>query len=449
MHNSEISKKLGKKWLSFSFDEQLPFNEESKRLREQHRRDYPNYKYRPKRKEKGASKKSTAGSSSSHPTTPSTSSRRQPFSMPPSNGFGQIPNGRFPTPEQELMIRMQEQNINSSNLSSPGPSYRFPFPFNPMMQFCPQQFNSFQNPFSYLPPRQLTPFDEAPLSLTNMPVRSQDYANHESNMFQNLDGFPRYSEERQQPCHSMNTQQCSNNSTFFGEQQHIRSDPMNGFPSHSMNIQQCSINNTVCGEQQQVRSYPMNGFQSSSNAAANNVREQQSFFMLQSSNNHTISSEQRQGNFAMDMRLFFNNSPMCETQQPQNYKIDPSQSANFYDAYDNETPVMQLSDSQKSHSSASESASSNGICFDRSPPDSVNSASPLERAMMNPNQPLHFSPHELQSSQMIGGSLATESPLTSDLSNASTVISEANNPVAGYCNIADLEQIEMMRNKFF
>ncbi|CAD5208055.1 unnamed protein product [Bursaphelenchus xylophilus] len=52
MHNAEISKQLGTRWKQLSEEEKRPFIEEAERLRQLHQKEYPDYKYKPRKKPK-------------------------------------------------------------------------------------------------------------------------------------------------------------------------------------------------------------------------------------------------------------------------------------------------------------------------------------------------------------------------------------------------------------
>ncbi len=54
IHNAEISKCLGRKWRTLSEDERQPYVAEADRLRELHLRQYPDYKYRPRKKNRSS-----------------------------------------------------------------------------------------------------------------------------------------------------------------------------------------------------------------------------------------------------------------------------------------------------------------------------------------------------------------------------------------------------------
>lgn len=132
MHNSEISKRLGAEWKLLTDAEKKPFIDEAKRLRAEHMSEYPDYKYKPRRKLKRKERYSMPGNlmpSDANPLsgTIGVAQRNDPYAH-----LSGWPNGAY-TLMQEQLGYMQHHGLNGSQGQ---PLHRYDFNnlhYNPMM----------------------------------------------------------------------------------------------------------------------------------------------------------------------------------------------------------------------------------------------------------------------------------------------------------------------------
>ncbi|XP_071323448.1 transcription factor Sox-11-like [Trachinotus anak] len=119
MHNAEISKRLGKRWKMLKDTEKIPFIREAERLRLKHMADYPDYKYRPKKKPKtdgcafpaGKSAAQSPEKSAVRPAGKSTAAAKKFPKLKPSEPVvgpgrarGHLPQHRHPDPRYRYVL---------------------------------------------------------------------------------------------------------------------------------------------------------------------------------------------------------------------------------------------------------------------------------------------------------------------------------------------------------
>jgi hypothetical protein len=130
MHNAVISKSLGVRWKALTEDEKQPYIQEAERLRKLHSLEYPDYKYRPKKKQSipsnsnnssNATKSSSVSSSKSDTSsTTSTSSyrssRKRPLKRHNSSSTSEKRHGgKHPRQPRGRLVSAMELSFDASD----------------------------------------------------------------------------------------------------------------------------------------------------------------------------------------------------------------------------------------------------------------------------------------------------------------------------------------------
>lgn len=122
MHNAEISKRLGKRWKTLSEEERSPYIAEAERLRQLHMQEYPDYKYRPRKKAKLSTSGSTSPTSAGAPASPiSQSSSNSNSSLGSLKGVGAEHHHHHHQQQQQHRRGVATKGRTSSAVVTSGP----------------------------------------------------------------------------------------------------------------------------------------------------------------------------------------------------------------------------------------------------------------------------------------------------------------------------------------
>ncbi|XP_056415335.1 transcription factor Sox-3-B-like [Hyla sarda] len=163
IHNSEISKRLGVEWKLLGDAEKKPFIDESKRLRAQHMSEHPDYKYKPRRRQKTLQKKdhySLPGNLMASDANPLSSTIGVAQRTDPYGHLNSWPNGPYALMQDQLGY-MQHPGLNSSQVQ---PMHRYDFNslhYNHMMPSSQAYMNS--SLYNVTPPYNLQ--SSAPMTM--------------------------------------------------------------------------------------------------------------------------------------------------------------------------------------------------------------------------------------------------------------------------------------------
>jgi len=128
-HNAEISKELGRRWKLLTDEGKVPYKEEAERLLICHQKEYPDYKYKPRKKPKGSSMTSSVVSTEIAADRPSLKAKMSSGLNNNNNVMALKESNRLSVPQKvrdsaRIKLKLQQQQLETLTTTSTSLSSR-------------------------------------------------------------------------------------------------------------------------------------------------------------------------------------------------------------------------------------------------------------------------------------------------------------------------------------